>query len=93
MKAAHFQEFMEDYAKHFDLLKDIVFDTTVRRVARNEADTKWLVQVEKQGGAVEELEFDKVALCHGYQTLAKMPTYPGQDKFEGVLIHGQAFRK
>lgn len=92
MKAEHFQEFMEDYATHFDLNKDIVFDTTVKRVVRNEADTKWLIEVAKKGGTLEQLEFDRVAFCHGYQTQAKIPTYPGWEKFKGTLIHGQSYR-
>ncbi|KLU83922.1 flavin containing monooxygenase 9 [Magnaporthiopsis poae ATCC 64411] len=92
MTQDEFQEFMEDYAKHFDLYKDIVFDATVTRVSRNETDTKWRVEFTKSGAVVEAQEFDKVAFCHGYQTKAVLPVYEGQEKFKGTFMHGQAYR-
>ena len=91
MSPHHFQEFMEDYAKHFDLLRDIVFNASVKSVTRNATDTRWSILVEKDG-ATQALEFDKVALCHGYQTRAVMPVYEGQDQFEGILMHSQQYR-
>lgn len=88
---ADFQEYMESYAKHFDLLKDIVFNASLERVSRNERDTKWEVEVVVDGKR-QTLEYDKVAFCHGYQTKAKMPEFMDQDKFEGLLIHAQGYR-
>ena len=58
MNPHHFQEFMQDYAKHFDLLRDINFNTSVKRVTRNMADTTWIVEIEREG-KTEMLEFDK----------------------------------
>lgn len=91
MKAEHFQEFMNDYAKDFDLHQHIVFNCTVKSVRRNDGDTKWCVETEVDG-VTEVREFDKVALCHGYQTRAKQPIFEGQDKFEGVIMHSQQYR-
>ncbi|OAG10080.1 putative dimethylaniline monooxygenase [Paraphaeosphaeria sporulosa] len=88
---AQFQEFMESYAKHFDLLKDIVFDAALKRVSRNEDDTKWRVELLVMGEIRVE-EFDKVALCHGYQTYPQMPKFEDEKKFEGILMHAQQFR-
>ncbi|XXG95325.1 hypothetical protein Hte_001586 [Hypoxylon texense] len=88
---ADFQEYMESYAKHFDLLKHIVFNASLERVSRNETDTMWKVEVVVDGKR-QSLEYDKVAFCHGYQTKAKMPECMDQDKFEGLLIHAQAYR-
>jgi dimethylaniline monooxygenase (N-oxide forming) len=91
LSTAEFQEYIESYAKHFNLLKDVVFGASVQRATRNEADTKWnlemLVNGERQTHA-----FDKVVFCHGYQTLPVMPTFEGQELFEGHLMHGQKFR-
>jgi hypothetical protein len=92
MNPHHFQEFMQDYAKHFDLLKDINFNTSVKRVTRNMADTTWIVEIEREG-KTEMLEFDKVAFCHGYQTKADLPAFEGQEKFAGDFIHAQQYRK
>lgn len=82
---------MESYAKHFDVLKYVVFGATLKQVRRNAEDTKWLVEVLVDGELKAE-EFDKVALCHGYQTQALMPQFEGEEKFEGTLIHAQQFR-
>jgi dimethylaniline monooxygenase (N-oxide forming) len=92
MQPHHFQEYMEDYAKNFDLIKDIVFGASVKQARRNDANTGWLVDVEKDG-VLETVEFDKVAFCSGYQTKAVIPTFEGQDLFEGTIIHSQAYRE
>ncbi|KAL5113659.1 hypothetical protein ACEQ8H_008446 [Pleosporales sp. CAS-2024a] len=43
-------------------------------------------------GHPESRCFDKVALCHGYQTIAEMPSYEGADLFQGILMHSQQYR-
>ncbi|KAI1373153.1 putative dimethylaniline monooxygenase [Hypoxylon crocopeplum] len=88
---ADFQEYMELYARHFDMLKDIVFNAFLKRVVRNEEDTKWQVEVVIDG-KLQVLEYDKVAFCHGYQTKAQMPTLENCEEFEGIVIHSQAYR-
>lgn len=92
MKPQQFQEFMQNYSSHFDILKDIVFNCNVRKVARNSDDSKWMLEMEF-GEKVEVLEFDKVAFCHGYQTAANIPTFDGQEKFEGTILHSQQYRR
>jgi dimethylaniline monooxygenase (N-oxide forming) len=92
MKSSDFQEFMEDYARHFDLLRDFVFNTTVRKVWRNGDDTKWCLEVETTGEEPKTLEFDKVVLCHGYQSQAIVPKFKGQELFEGTIMHAQQYR-
>jgi dimethylaniline monooxygenase (N-oxide forming) len=91
MNPHHLQEFMHDYAAHFDLLKNIRFNTAVKRVTRNDADTHWLVETECES-KTGLLEFDKVAFCHGYQTRAILPAFEGQDMFTGTIIHAQQYR-
>lgn len=82
---------MESYARHFDLLKDIVFGASLKNVRRNDDDTRWLVEV-LIDGEIKTEEFDKVALCHGYQTYSQKPVFEDEDKFEGILMHAQQFR-
>ncbi len=85
-------EFLDDYAAKFDLKGDILLQSTVKKVTRNADDTKWLVEYERRGSA-ETREFDKIAFCHGYQTRASRPTFKGQEKFEGIIMHSQEYRK
>jgi dimethylaniline monooxygenase (N-oxide forming) len=83
---------MQEYSEYFGLLDHIVFNASVEKVHRDGADSKWLVEIAKPESS-EVLEFDKVVFCHGYQTQKKMPSYPGQDQYTGVLIHSQEYRK
>lgn len=83
---------MESYAKDFDLLKHIHFNSNVISAKINADNTQWAIEVEGNG-ATEYLEFDKVAFCHGYQTKAKIPVFDGQDKFQGIVMHSQQYRR
>lgn len=87
-----FEEYMESYAENFGLYKHIVFNSTVKKVVRNGDGTKWKVEMVRSGNQ-EVKEFDKVVLCHGYQTQPRMPTFEGQELYQGQLIHSQQFRK
>ncbi|KAK2616624.1 hypothetical protein QQS21_000447 [Conoideocrella luteorostrata] len=92
MKQHHFQEFMQEYAENFNLLDHIVFNTTVRRAERNPENTKWLLDIVSGVDPVKTVGYDKVVFCHGYQTAAKIPNYPGQEQYTGTLIHAQRYR-
>lgn len=83
---------MEDYARHFDTLKNWVFNASVKRTFRNSDDTKWCLEIETPD-ETKTVEFDKVVLCHGYQTKANVPVFEGQEKFEGTIIHSQQYRR
>lgn len=83
---------MEDYARHFDMLKYCSFNTSVHKIHRNTDDTRWVVEFEREGGADETAEYDRVVVCNGYQTKARMPKFEGQELFEGVIMHGQQYR-
>jgi dimethylaniline monooxygenase (N-oxide forming) len=91
LTSAQFQEYIESYARHFDLLKDMVFNASVTRATRNQSDTKWCIEMLVDGEPRKE-EFDKVVFCHGYQTQSKMPVYEGQELFHGRLMHAQQYR-
>lgn len=86
-----FQEYIESYAKHFEMHKDIVFNASLKQVSRNKDDNKWRLDLIVEGESRVE-EFDKVAFCHGYQTRPKIPVFEGAEKFEGGVIHTQQFR-
>ncbi|KAF3768753.1 FAD/NAD(P)-binding domain-containing protein [Cryphonectria parasitica EP155] len=94
LRSDQFREYCEDYARHFDTLKDWVFNTSVKKASRNADDTKWCLEVDTKGGqGPQTLEFDKVVFSHGYQTRANIPQFEGQDQFEGLIIHSQQYRK
>ncbi|CAM1508643.1 Fc.00g054910.m01.CDS01 [Cosmosporella sp. VM-42] len=89
-----FQEYMQGYIDHFRLATHMVFNTSVKSVNRNLDDTKWIIQLENVDSSdLETREFDKIVFCHGYQTERNMPTFPGQDEFQGEILHSQQYRK
>ncbi|KAF4965417.1 hypothetical protein FSARC_6768 [Fusarium sarcochroum] len=93
LSRAQFQEFMQNYVDHFGITKHIVFNTSVKSVDRNSDDDGWLLQLEQvENGEIKSLGFDKVVFCHGYQTKRIMPSFPGQETFEGEIIHSQQYR-
>lgn len=91
LSTAEFQEYIESYAKHFDLLKDVHFGASVQRATRDGDDTKWDLHV-VVSGEQQMHQFDKVVFCHGYQTRPVMPAFEGKELFEGQLMHAQQFR-
>lgn len=91
LSSDQFQEYIESYARNFDLLKDMVFNASVTQAVRNEDDSKWRLEMLINGEPRTE-EFDKVVFCHGYQTTPVMPRYDGQELFKGRLMHAQQYR-
>lgn len=83
---------MEDYARHFNTLKNWVFNAAVKRTFRNSEDTRWCLEI-KTPDETRTVEFDKVVFCHGYQNKANVPKFDGQDEFEGTIIHSQQYRR
>ncbi|EQL02969.1 Flavin monooxygenase-like protein [Ophiocordyceps sinensis CO18] len=85
-------EYLQSYAKHFQLEQQVRFKTTVRRVLRDELDRGWNVHVTgPDGDAV--LHFDKVVLGSGSDSVAAWPPMPGREVFRGAVIHGQSYRR
>lgn len=84
---------MQSYATHYDLFQNITFNTSVARVYRNTEDSAWLLDLESADSSSRVVQFDKVVFCHGYQTHPNMPSFPGQETYEGVLMHAQQYRR
>lgn len=93
LRADQFQEYIEDYARHFDTLQNWVFNATIKKAFRNPDDTKWCLEVETLGEGSKTVEFDKVVFCHGYQTKATIPRFEGQELFDGAIMHSQQYRR
>ncbi|KAK8038666.1 hypothetical protein PG993_007077 [Apiospora rasikravindrae] len=89
--SAQAAEYFESYASHFGLHQHVRFGTTVRKVLRNQQDTAWDVHTTDANGD-SIVSFDKVVFCHGCETVPLLPPMPNRHKFEGTVIHSQAYR-
>ena len=72
MRHEEVQQYLEDYARHFNLLKHIKFTTLVERVhpvmvSPQNGKVTWEVTVrELEGGTTSTAKYDAVMVCNGY---------------------------
>ncbi len=79
--------YFKSYADHFGLKKYIRFNTTVKKVIRNE-DGRWYVY----SGIDDQAEiFDYLLVCNGHHSVPRHPVISGN--FTGSYIHAHDFKK
>jgi dimethylaniline monooxygenase (N-oxide forming) len=84
--------YIQAYADHFDLNHHVKFKTTVKLIKRDEELERWQVSVSSERG--EEISnFDKIVICTGLNMKPCTPHFQGAEKFEGKVIHAQAFKR
>lgn len=79
-----FQYFL-DYVAHFDLRKQIRFNTRVEKAERK-AEGGWALTLST--GEVQH--FDALCVANGHHWAARIPDYPGS--FSGAQIHSHQYR-
>ncbi|RWS23152.1 dimethylaniline monooxygenase [N-oxide-forming] 5-like protein [Leptotrombidium deliense] len=88
--------YLELYARHFDLLRHIHYNHIVLNVAPNsdhEETGKWRVKIlnnEENKSFVKV--FDGVMVCVGHHSFPYFPKFPGQEKFKGKIIHTRSYK-
>ncbi|XP_008275673.1 dimethylaniline monooxygenase [N-oxide-forming] 5-like [Stegastes partitus] len=103
---AHYPNFMHNsqllqyfrlYAEHFDLLRHINFQTTVKSVAQRpdfSVSGQWDVVTINRNGEEEKYIFDAVLVCSGHYTLPALPLseFEGHETFSGRCIHSWEYK-
>jgi dimethylaniline monooxygenase (N-oxide forming) len=105
--AEEYLEYIEAFAKKFDLLKHINFLHNVETICRHE-NGKWQVTVRGGYGCKNifrcedipadptaesrTLEFDGICVCAGTNNYASLPEFPGQALFKGEIMHSEHYR-
>ncbi|PIK46828.1 Dimethylaniline monooxygenase [Apostichopus japonicus] len=87
-------KYYQDYAEHFRLRPHIQFHSTVTRVEKTEDFAKtgqWRVTVLHEGEETVHV-FDAIMPCTGFFSIINYPMYPGQDEFQGTVIHSNEYR-
>ncbi|KAF8870652.1 hypothetical protein BD779DRAFT_1680922 [Infundibulicybe gibba] len=88
-KAAVVQQYLESYARQFQLLPHIRFNHRVTSVERLISNWK----VELSTGAV--LEFDSIVVCNGHHRIPRYPDVPGVSAWveSGRAFHSAYYRR
>uniref|UniRef100_A0A8C2ZG00 Flavin-containing monooxygenase n=1 Tax=Cyclopterus lumpus TaxID=8103 RepID=A0A8C2ZG00_CYCLU len=85
------------YADHFDLLRYIRFQTTIRSVTQRpdfSASGQWDIVTTNGEGEEESHVFDAVMVCSGHYTKPVLPLsdFPGNEKFSGRCLHSLEYK-
>src|SRR5215475_14759112 len=77
------EKWLNYVADELDLRKDIRFSTTITSAVYNEATQRWTITTNK--GEVIDAQF--LITCCGMLSAPLTSVFPGQETFEGTLVH------
>ncbi len=82
------RHYLADYTDHFGITPHIRFNATAAQLkAHSDANPGWTV-LYRDGTTQHEADFDMIVVCIGlYSNVPNMPTFPGQDRFAGEIMH------
>ncbi|WVZ65033.1 hypothetical protein U9M48_014462 [Paspalum notatum var. saurae] len=85
--------YLDAFARRFDLLQLVRFETEVVSVRREDAG-RWAVTSRKLGdkGSGEEEVYDAVVVCNGHYTVPRIAAIPGVNAWPGKQIHSHNYR-
>ncbi|WP_087109270.1 NAD(P)-binding domain-containing protein [Parendozoicomonas haliclonae] len=86
------QQYLEDYASHYQLLPHIRFQTRVTDIAKITGKQPWQVSWSKDGKDQKEC-FDKVVICNGHNSKPVIPKIAGLETFKGLVTHSLFYRE
>ncbi|XP_073331866.1 dimethylaniline monooxygenase [N-oxide-forming] 2-like [Pagrus major] len=97
MHNSQLMQYFRLYAKHFDLLRYIHFQTTVRSItprADFSLSGQWDIVTVNRDGEEERQIFDAVLVCSGHYTQPILPLseFPGHETFSGRCFHSWEYK-
>ncbi|XP_074595859.1 flavin-containing monooxygenase 5-like [Brevipalpus obovatus] len=89
-------EYFEMYAKQFDLQDHIQFERKIIRCEKNDTNEAGLWKITTQNTKTKETHhnvYDAVMVCTGHHVKPLVPSFQGQEKFKGQIIHSHSYKK
>jgi cyclohexanone monooxygenase len=82
-KAPEIFKYSQILAKHFDLYRGALFQTSVTSATWDEKRSRWIVTTDRG----DELAARFLISCNGFLTTPKLPKIPGISSFKGHMFH------
>jgi cyclohexanone monooxygenase len=82
-KAPEIRAHCQRIAQHFDLYRDVLFQTQIKDVRWDEAKQKWLVTTDRDDRFYAKF----IAMANGPLNRPKLPGVPGIESFKGHSFH------
>ncbi len=82
--------YLQKYADKFRLTERIRFQTKVVLIDKDDLkdpNLPWIIKIETADGDYQTLEFDFVVVATGLYSTPYKPTFRGQNKFSGSILH------
>lgn len=83
-------DWFEAYASIMEL--NVWMQTSLVSAEYNDAAAEWSVTLSRDNDAQRTLRPRHVVWCTGHSGEARIPTFPGQESFQGTLYHGSQHR-
>ncbi len=82
--------YFQAYVEHFDLARDIHYNTAVTQVVPVDDGAAWEVTIQPAGGAVETRHYRGVIIANGHNWCPQYPDVPGA--FTGQTLHSSDYK-
>lgn len=83
-------KYLTSYAEHFGLEPHIRLNASIQHITFDEEQQKWIIKLDNHA----EKYFDKIVIANGGLVgRPNTPSIEGLEKFAGLSIHSQAFKK
>ncbi|CAF0939665.1 unnamed protein product [Didymodactylos carnosus] len=82
-----YAQYLNDYAKHFNLLPYIQYQTFVQSIWKDIELNKWKMYVKDDKNEYTIYIFDRIAICCGTHQSTNKPIFKNQEKFQGKIKH------
>ena len=88
--------YLDAYADHFNVRPYINFEHIVTKIVKSADHAltgRWVITAESLvTGKNSVTTFDAVVICTGHHVKPLVPTFKGQEKFKGSIIHSHSYR-
>ncbi|XP_067661853.1 flavin-containing monooxygenase 5-like [Haliotis asinina] len=89
-------EYLRNYKTNFGLQHYIQYNkeaVMVKQASDFDSTGRWDVKiVDHKTGSEEQVQFDGVLVCTGHHAKKNVPEFPGQEEFQGKIMHSQDFK-